>query len=358
MIDDFELDHVVMYVQDLDRQTTLWHDHYGFREVAVAGSPAQGFRSVLMVQGDMRLVLTEATDEGHPAAAYVLAHGDGVADIAFGTSDVRAAYAQVVAGGARVIAEPREHGDCGDVAATAVVSGFGDVVHTLVQRRGTGLLPGFRALPASGDDPAGDGSRLYTMDHFAICLGTGQLDWAVDFYRSAFGFDDIFAERIVVGSQAMISQVVQSRTGRITFTMIQPDPNADPGQIDEFLKNHGGAGVQHIAFTTEDITRAVRALSDRGVRFLRTPGAYYDRIGERLQLRKHRLDDLRELNILVDEDHGGQLFQLFTQSGHDRRTLFFELIERCGAETFGSSNIKALYEAVEAERLAAHGDQN
>nr|WP_092383177.1 4-hydroxyphenylpyruvate dioxygenase [Micromonospora phaseoli] len=354
-MDDFKLDHVVMYVQDLDRQTTLWHDHYGFREAAVAGSPAEGFRSVLMVQGDMRLVLTEATDEGHPAAAYVLAHGDGVADIAFGTSDVRAAYEQVVASGARAVAEPQEYGDRDDVAVTAVVSGFGDVVHTLVERRGTGLLPGFRALPATGeDDPAGDGAQLYTMDHFAICLGTGQLDWAVNFYGAAFGFDDIFAEHIVVGSQAMISQVVQSRTGQITFTMIQPDPSADPGQIDEFLKNHGGAGVQHIAFTTEDITRAVRTLSDRGVRFLSTPAAYYGRIGERLELRKHALDDLRELNILVDEDHGGQLFQLFTQSRHDRGTLFFELIERCGAETFGSSNIKALYEAVEAERLAAH----
>ncbi|MFJ6199261.1 4-hydroxyphenylpyruvate dioxygenase [Micromonospora sp. NPDC092111] len=359
VIDDFELDHVVMYVRDLDPQIALWRDRYGFREVAAAGSPAAGFRSVLMGQGNMRLVLTEATSEQHPAASYVLTHGDGVADIAFRTSDVRAAFAQVVGHGARVFAGPEQH-DGGDVAVSAVVSGFGDVVHTLVERRdsGSGLLPGFRELPGTPTpEPADAGSRLHEMDHFAICLETGHLDWAAEFYQAAFGFSDIFEEHIVVGSQAMISKVVQSRTGQITFTMIQPDPAADPGQIDEFLKNHGGAGVQHIAFTTEDIARSVRVLSDRGVHFLTTPGAYYDRIGERLVPQKHSLDDLRELNILVDEDHGGQLFQLFTQSVHDRRTLFFELIERCGAETFGSSNIKALYEAVELERTAALGER-
>ncbi len=195
------------------------------------------------------------------------------------------------------------------------------------------------------------------MDHFAVCLDVGQLDRTVDYYKTAFGFLEIFEEHIVVGSQAMLSKVVQSRTGAVTFTMIQPDPTADPGQIDEFLKNHDGPGVQHIAFAAEDIARSVRTLSSRGVRFLTTPDAYYGRIGERVSLQRHGLDDLRKLNILVDEDHGGQLFQIFTQSAHDRGTIFFEIIERCGAKTFGSANIKALYEAVEAERIGKFGDR-
>jgi 4-hydroxymandelate synthase len=193
------------------------------------------------------------------------------------------------------------------------------------------------------------------MDHFAVCLEIGQLDPTVEFYKAAFGFREIFEEHILVGSQAMLSKVVQSRTGAVTFTMLQPDPAADPGQIDDFLKNHDGPGIQHIAFAADDIARSVRALADQGVVFLTTPDAYYGRLTERVSPKKHAIDDLRELNILVDEDHAGQLFQIFTASAHDRRTLFYEIIERCGAKTFGSSNIKALYQAVEMERSAGRG---
>jgi 4-hydroxymandelate synthase len=358
VIDDFELDYVEMYVRDLAAQTAFWRDRYGFDEVAVGGSSTLGFRSVVMGQGAMRLVLTEATSEHHPAASYVLAHGDGVVDIAMRTADVREAFAQVVERGARVLAEPREH-EADDVLLSATVSGFGDVVHTLVQRTssGAGLPAGFRSLPKADDSAEHGGeSRLLEMDHFAVCLEIDRLDWTVDYYKTVFGFREIFEEHIVVGSQAMLSKVVQSRGGNVTFTMIQPDPAADPGQIDEFLKNHDGAGVQHIAFSSEDIARSVRTMSDRGVKFLVTPDAYYGRLEERIAVKKHALEDLRELNVLVDEDHGGQLFQIFAQSTHERRTIFFEVIERCGARTFGSSNIKALYEAVEMERLAKSAD--
>jgi 4-hydroxymandelate synthase len=362
LIDDFELDYVEMYVQDLATQTASWRDLYGFDEVAVGGSSEQGFRSVVMCQGTMNLVLTEATDDHHPAASYVLAHGDGVADIAMRTADVREAFAQVVGRGATALAEPQEH-EAGDAVVSAKVSGFGDVVHTLVQRRSSsaGLPQGFRRLPKA-DEPAergrDQGLRLMEMDHFAVCLEIGQLNPTVDYYKGAFGFWQTFEERIVVGSQAMLSKVVQSRSGAVTFTMIQPDPSADQGQIDDFLKNHDGAGVQHVAFATDDIVRSVKTLSNRGVEFLVTPDAYYGRVREHISLNKHSLDRLQELNILVDEDHGGQLFQIFTRSTHERCTIFFEVIERCGAETFGSSNIRALYEAVEMERIAKMGGRN
>jgi 4-hydroxymandelate synthase len=362
LVDDFELDYVEMYVQDLAAQTAEWRDRYGFDVVAVGGSPQQGFRSVVLGQGDMILVLTEATADHHPAASYVLAHGDGVADIALRTADVRGAFAQAARRGCRPVAQPREYA-AGDVVVSATVSGFGDVVHTLVQRRtsGAGLPQGFRWLP-NADEPAArrrDGRvRLVEMDHFAVCLNVGELDPTVDGYKAALGFREIFEERIVIGSQAMLSRVVQSRTGTVTFTMIQPDPTADPGQIDEFLKNHDGAGIQHIAFAADDVVRSVRTLAGSGVEFLATPDAYYERLRERLSLKKHTLAGLRELNILVDEDHGGQLFQIFTRSTHPRRTIFFEVIERCGAETFGSANIKALYEAVEMERIAKTGGRS
>ncbi len=240
------------------------------------------------------------------------------------------------------------------MVATATLSGFGDVVHTLIEREDPdGLPPGFQPVPSDSGTrtPASADPGLEEIDHFAVCVNAGELDEVVTFYQEALGFDEIFEERITVGSQAMLSKVVQSRGGAITFTIIQPDPEADPGQIDDFLKNHGGAGVQHIAFSSSDAVGSVRALDRDGVEFLKTPGTYYQLLSQRVTLRRHSLEALRQWNLLVDEDHGGQLFQIFTRSTHTRRTLFFEVIERLGAETFGSSNIKALYEAVELERL-------
>jgi 4-hydroxymandelate synthase len=193
------------------------------------------------------------------------------------------------------------------------------------------------------------------IDHFAACLPAGTLDPTVAFYESALGFSVIFEERIVVGAQAMLSRVVQSASSQVILTLIEPDLSAQPGQIDEFVKNHDGAGIQHIAFKTGAIGPAVSALREREVEFLTAPSAYYRLLTERLQLAAYSVDELQQLNILVDEDHDGQLFQIFAKSTHPRRTFFFELIERLGARTFGSGNIRALYEAVEAERIKIPG---
>lgn len=196
---------------------------------------------------------------------------------------------------------------------------------------------------------------LLELDHVAVCLPAGDLDAMVAYYRDALGFRFVFEEHIVVGAQAMESKVVQSRSGTVTLTLIEPDTSAATGQIDEFLKGHQGAGVQHLAFSSRDAVGSVRALSGRGVSFLRTPASYYDLLGQRVELGEERLADLRSTHVLADEDHDGRLFQIFTASTHPRKTLFFEVIERQGAATFGSANIKALYEAVELERTKQRG---
>jgi 4-hydroxymandelate synthase len=178
----------------------------------------------------------------------------------------------------------------------------------------------------------------------------GELNKTVRHYQEVFGFKQIFEERIIVGSQAMDSKVVQSRSGKVTFTIIEPDITCDPGQIDMFVESHGGAGIQHVAFLTDDITAAVGTIAERGVRFLNTPPSYYDALTARLGPIGVPMDALRELNILADRDHWGVMLQIFTESWHPRRTLFYELIDRRGARTFGSNNIQALYEAVEREQ--------
>lgn len=337
-VDDVDLDHIEIFVGDVTGQAARWCDQYGFDEVARAGSDKEGFRSSVLRQGSVVLVLTEALDARHSASRYVREHGDGIADIALSTVDVRASCSEVVSRGGRLLVEPHVP-EQGDGRLRAVVSGFGDVVHTLVERR--------------EDRQEAEVRRLRAIDHLAVCVEAGALRPTVDYYLRAFGFTKVFEERIVVGGQAMVSEVVRSRSGTVTFTVIEPDPEAEPGQIDGFLERHGGAGVQHVAFATDDIVRSVADLEASGVGFLPTPGTYHTALGRRITPRRHTLGDLRDRNVLVDEDQGGQMFQIFTRSTHERRTLFYELIERSGASTFGSSNVTALYEAVEAERSVA-----
>ncbi|OLT24613.1 4-hydroxyphenylpyruvate dioxygenase [Nocardiopsis sp. CNR-923] len=339
------VDHVVFHVGDAHAAATAVRDGYGLDVYAMSRTDREV--SVAVGAGGIRLVFTEARTDDHPAAAFVREHGDGVADIALRTPDARAAHTAVVSRGATSVSPPAEH----QGIVTATVGGFGDVVHTFVERA-PGIdvrsLPGL--TPAGGTQERASGTGLHEVDHFAVCLEGGRLDPTVRFYRDVFGFATIFTEYIVVGDQAMDSTVVQSPSGRITLTLIEPDLSREPGQIDAFLKNHVGPGVQHIAFTTDDIVRTVGLLRERGTEFLATPDAYYRTLSRSVKPSKHSMEALRRLHLLVDEDHDGQLFQIFARSTHPQRTFFFEVIERLGATTFGSGNIKALYEAVEEER--------
>ncbi|MGA4837506.1 4-hydroxyphenylpyruvate dioxygenase [Streptomyces sp. G45] len=342
----FDISHVESYVADLATAAAELTGAYGFRPVARAVS--EDAESLALRQGRITLVLTQARSPRHRGADYVLAHGDGVGDIALAVDDVPSAFAEAVSRGAVPLAVPTRHADG---RTTAVIAGFGDVVHTLVEPGPDGLPPGFTALPDAAGDLADD--LLEDLDHFAVCLPAGELERTVDFYTQVLGFRMIFRELIKVGAQAMDSKVVQSATGKVTLTLIEPDTSAEPGQIDRFLDDHGGPGVQHLAFAARDIVRAVGTLRERDVEFLSVPDAYYTMLADRMELTRHGIPALHDLNVLVDEDHDGQLFQIFTRSTHPRRTLFHEVIERFGARTFGSGNIKALYEAVEAERLGA-----
>lgn len=345
------IDHIEMYVGDARQAAYLLCAAMGFR-ICGQGGPETGLpgqRSILLSQGDARILLTTGLAPEHPATEYVARHGDGVAVVGFGAEGVESAFGSIVARGASAIAPPTAFGRGNTEVVTATVSGFGDVAHRLVERRGspTEFLP--HAIDMITPDPeAGDG-LLQRVDHVAVCLPADALQPTVSFYEQAFGFNQIFEEYIEVGEQGMNSKVVQSPSGGVTFTLIEPDLSRRRGQIDDFLEWHGGAGVQHIAFHTSDIVSAVRTFSSRGIGFAATPASYYDMLERRLGPVDISVDSLRDTGILVDRDEWGQMFQIFTLSMHVRRTLFLELIERHGARTFGSSNIKALYEAKERE---------
>jgi 4-hydroxymandelate synthase len=347
------IDHVEWYVSDLEKSAAALCQDFGFRIASGPGQPGQrvrpgpepaaGGRSLLLRQGQIALLLTAGLDPDHPAARYVRRHGDGVAMIAFGTDDVREAFSTAVAGGAEPIAAPAFAEHDGGLVGTAAVSGFGDVTHLLVQPDAAGQAP---------PDPGEDGDMLETIDHIAVCLPAGRLDATVAFYHDAFGLTQVFDERVEANGQAMLSKVVQDQARTVTFTLIEPDSTLDPGQIDQFLDAHGGAGVQHLAFGTRDIAHAVSTMAARGVEFLAAPPGYYRTLETRLAALAIPVGELEKLNVLADRDRWGDLFQIFTRSTHERHTIFMELIERHGALTFGSANIRALYEALGEEQAS------
>ncbi|CAN3985009.1 4-hydroxyphenylpyruvate dioxygenase [Kitasatospora purpeofusca] len=328
--------HVEYYSADADATAAELCADYGFTAVPpepeqLAAAESADARTVLVRQGSIRFLLRSAADPAHPVARYAARHGEGVAALALSCPDPQAALDRAERHGARVLDR-----------AGGLVAGFGDTALRFVPE-----------APAPAE-PDGAGPQLLdALDHAAICLPAGQLADAVRFCEAALGMHRIFGEYIEVGEQAMDSSVVQSASGEVTFTLIEPDTSRRSGQIDTFLADHDGAGVQHLAFRTGDIAAAVRSARDRGVAFLTTPGTYYDALAERLGATAIPVETLRELDVLVDQDHGGQLFQIFARSTHPRRTYFVELIERQGAGTFGTANIKALYEAVERQRAAA-----
>ena len=350
VFDDMIVSHIEFYVDDIMENLNWLVDGLGL-EVHSKGGRDSRAGSVGLGSHHIRLVLTQPLTRDHPGSAYVARHGDGVADIALGVADAAAAFAEAVGRGARPVAPPAER----DGVVTASIAGFGDVLHTFVQHRhgvDRRTLPGLK--PATPPRAGADAS-LHTVDHFAVCVEAGRLDATVRFYEQVLDFEETFAERIVVGSQAIVTRAVQSRSRAVTLTLIEPDVSQEPGQIDEFLRNHGGAGVQHIAFTTGDILAAVDSIGAGGVEFLATPAAYYTLLRERLEPARHPIGELQRLSVLVDEDHDGMLFQIFTKSRHPRNTLFLEVIERLGAQTFGGGNIRALYEAVQLQQARDAG---
>ncbi|MFG2933369.1 4-hydroxyphenylpyruvate dioxygenase [Streptomyces achromogenes] len=347
---DARLDHVEFYVEDADATATDLVSKYAFQIAGTSSANIGSHRSIALAQGGIVLLLTQGLTESSPVTTWVRAHGDGVANIWLRTPSVRAAFAEAVANGAEAVLEPVER----DGALVAGFGAFGDVQHGLVERpddAGPGQLPP-GIVPAQGYAPQAP-VEFDVLDHFAYLVGAGDLSNAVKFYESVLGFSVIFEDRTMVGGQGMDSKVVRNAAGDITFTIVESA--AKPGQamdfIAEFVQKNAGPGIEHIAFGCPDIVTAVQKLRGRGVAFLDTPGAYYDQLPGRLgALARHDVEQMRGLGILADRDHGGELFQIFTYSTHPRKTFFFEVIERFGAETFGKGNVKALFEARKAER--------
>ena len=309
-----------------------------------------------MAQGRIRLVLTSALAPEHPVARHVALHGDGVGVLALAVSDARAAFASALARGAEAAAEPRTLEDERGAVDVAAIRTYGDTVHAFVARgRYDGpFLPGFRdSGPHTAPGPAGLPVGLLDVDHCVGNVALGEMDRWVRFYESVLGFELLVTyddADISTQYSALMSKVVSGGGGRVKFPINEPAPGRRRSQVDEFLDYYRGPGVQHVALTTDDIVATVRALRRRGVDFLAIPNDYYATLEARVGPIAEDLATLQELGILVDRDDEGYLLQIFTKPVHDRPTLFFEVIQRRGARSFGKGNFRALFEAVEREQ--------
>jgi 4-hydroxymandelate synthase len=334
------IEYVELYATDQSAALDYYINSLGFTRVAT--SAQDGMNSVLLRQGTVQLIVTA----GPGTAAFLDEHGEGIADIALHCDDVTAVADTATLAGARVHAT---------YAGYPVVAGFGGVLHTLLPMpvNDQPALPAGRSWSVEPTASVRPDGEIRLLDHVAICLEGGTLAEYADFYLAAFGLGRYSSEYVAVGDQAMDSIVVRSPSGGITFTLVAPDPAKEPGQLNDFLARNGGPGVQHLAFAVDHIIPVVAELRSRGVEFLTVPPAYYDKLIERLPAFSAEIGDLRASSVLADRDEWGYLLQLFTRSPHERNTLFYEFIQRGGSRGFGSANIRALYEAVERDRLTA-----
>ncbi|HET7568544.1 MAG TPA: 4-hydroxyphenylpyruvate dioxygenase [Gaiellaceae bacterium] len=348
-------DHVEFWVGNAKQAAYFYEHAMGFTRTAYSG-PETGVRdraSYVLEQGDVRFVVTTAIREDHEITRHCARHGDGVRDIALTVPDATEAYRQAVQRGARGVLEPTTVEDEHGTIVRSAIATYGDTIHTFIDRsRYEGpFLPGFVSVSANGHARPGVG--LQNIDHVVGNVELGRMNHWVEFYERVFGMTNILHfgdDQIQTEYSALMSKVMSDGAGKVKFPINEPAEGKRKSQIEEYVEFYNGAGAQHIALASNDIVGTVEAMKERGFAFLDTPDTYYDDVHERVGEIEEDWAPLQKHKILVDRDDDGYLLQIFTKTAQDRPTVFFEVIERHGATTFGEGNFKALFEAIEREQ--------
>ncbi|MEM9665763.1 MAG: 4-hydroxyphenylpyruvate dioxygenase, partial [Bacteroidota bacterium] len=345
-------DYVEFYVGNAKQAAHYYASAFGFEVVGYRGpeTGTRGSASYLLRQGKIRFVLTASMTPDSFIADHVRRHGDGIRDLAIWVDDARYSFEETVKRGATPVREPFVLADDHGEVVLASIATYGETIHTFVERRRyEGLfMPGFepRSFAPWTPEPVG----LQYVDHCVGNVELGDMDRFVNFYADVMGFKNLVSfddADISTEYTALMSKVMSSGNERIKFPINEPAEGRKKSQIEEYLDFYNGAGVQHVAMATNDIVETVTALRSRGVEFLHVPTTYYDELQERVGAIDEPVDALKELGILVDRDDEGYLLQIFTKPVQDRPTVFYEIIQRKGARSFGKGNFKALFEAIE-----------
>lgn len=350
-------DYVEFYVGNAKQAAHYYMSAFGFQALAYSG-PETGVKdkvSYVVRQNKLTFVLTTPLRANNEIADHVYKHGDGVKFLALRVDDATDAWHQTTSRGGKSYMEPqRLKDDAGEVVLSGIHT-YGDTVHLFVERRNyTGaFMPGFRAWNNPYFQPTSTG--LQYVDHCVGNVGWNQMNPWVKFYEDVMGFRNILSfddNDISTEYSALMSKVMSNGNGFVKFPINEPAEGKKKSQVEEYLEFFDGEGVQHVALATNDIVATVRELKARGVDFLQVPTSYYDDLLDRVGHIDEDLEPLKELGILVDRDDEGYLLQLFSKPVQDRPTLFFEIIQRKGAKSFGKGNFKALFEAIEREQAA------
>jgi 4-hydroxyphenylpyruvate dioxygenase len=348
-------DYIELYVGNSKQAAHFYKTAFGFQSYAYAGlqTGLKDRESYVVIQDKIRLVLTSPLKSGTEIGKHIDRHGDGVKVVALWVDDATYAYETAVSKGAKSYMEPVTEEDEEGKVVRAGIYTYGETVHIFVERKdynGT-FLPGYTKWETPDYNPAPTGLKY--VDHMVGNVDWDRMNYWVEFYEKAMGFVNILSfddNDISTEYTALMSKVMSNGNGRIKFPINEPAEGAKKSQVEEYLDFYEGEGVQHIAVATDDIIQTVRDLKSRGIEFLTIPDTYYDAVTDRVGKIDEDIAPLKELGILVDRDDEGYLLQIFTRPIEPRPTMFFEIIQRKGAQSFGKGNFKALFEAIELEQ--------
>lgn len=349
-------DYVEFYVGNAKQAAHYYRSAFGFQPLAYSG-PETGNRetvSYAVRQHKLTFLFTTALRPDHPVATHVHLHGDGVRALALRVDDATGAWKETTVRGGKSYMEPHTLTDKSGEVTVSGIHTYGDTIHLFVERKAYSgaFLPGFREWkPVYNPSSTG----LLYVDHCVGNVGWNQMDPWVRFYEDVMGFRNILSfddNDISTEYSALMSKVMSNGNGFVKFPINEPAEGKKKSQVEEYLEFYQGEGVQHVALATANIVETVTQLRDRGVEFLQVPSSYYRDLVDRVGHIDEDLGSLEDLGILVDRDDEGYLLQIFTKPVEDRPTLFFEIIQRKGAQSFGKGNFKALFEAIEREQSA------
>ena len=349
-------DYVEFYVGNAKQAAHFYKTAFGFQSLAYAG-PETGMKdkvSYVIRQNKLTFVLTTPLRTGNEIADHIYKHGDGVKYLALKVDDAADAWKQTTSRGAKTYMEPQILQDENGEVVMSGIHTYGDTVHLFIERKNyNGLfMPGFKKWETVYN-PLETG--LLYVDHCVGNVGWNQMNPWVKFYEEVMGFKNILTfddNDISTEYSALMSKVMSNGNGYVKFPINEPAEGKKKSQVEEYLDFYNGEGVQHVAIATANIIETVTDLQKRGVEFLKIPASYYADVLDRVGHIDEDLAPLQELGILIDRDNEGYLLQIFSKPVEDRPTLFFEIIQRKGAKSFGKGNFKALFEALEREQDA------
>lgn len=347
-------DYVELYVGNAKQAAHYYQNAWGFQPLAYAGleTGVKDRVSYVLRQEKITIVLTSPLEQDGAINEHINKHGDGVKVVALWVDDAAKSWKETTARGAKSYFEPKSTEDDHGKVVTSGIHTYGETVHVFVERSAYNgvFLPGFRKWePEFRPEPVG----LKFIDHMVGNVGWNEMNKWCEFYAKVMGFAQLVSfddKDISTDYTALMSKVMSNGNGRIKFPINEPAEGKKKSQIEEYIDFYNGAGVQHIALATDNILDTVAKLKSRGVEFLYVPTSYYDDLLDRVGPIEEDLEPLRKLGILIDRDDEGYLLQLFTKPVLDRPTMFFEIIQRKGAKSFGKGNFKALFEAIEREQ--------